>query len=170
MRCFASRACQSMTAEPAHSHVDIKPFIVSQLVNPELARFLYSQIVSSGQSSGIGGTGGRPEQAISIQAHPVTEEISIQLLSRIENEVGALLYPAYSVLQIHGFGETTAAEAPKQDCDVTVDLTLVLEADSPWPLWISHHEISISFMATEADAVIFGGADLTYWRYEFNGG
>lgn len=99
----------------------------------------------------------------------VTEVLLGELLSGVEQFVGAPLLPTHSYTRLYGHGDELTPHTDRPACEVVVSLTLGFDADSPWPLHIRAADHTFRYALNAGDCVIFAGSHCEHWREPFAG-
>ena len=80
-----------------------------------------------------------------------------------EKESNFKLIESYSFLRLYKKFSTLKPHKDREACEVTVSVNV--EADSEWPLFIDDERIIIK----PGDGVLYFGGKLKHWREEYNG-
>ena len=142
--------------------------LLPALLSAAEARMLldYSQaLVARGQHSTDDQVPGAP-----VRYSASRLEILLQdLLPKIEEASGLVLYPTYSYLRVYKRGDALAKHRDRPACEVSVSLCLGYVAEGPWPLWIEGpHGVSAAAMKP-GDALLYRGIECLHWREPFTG-
>jgi hypothetical protein len=130
----------------------------------KLARALLASFRAGHFHSGDRGV----SQSYSKYAHPLTEDLLLELLPRMRAETGQVLEPTYSYLRIYTEGAVLKKHRDREACEFSVTLNLAC-ASEPWPIWIDNGVKSVSIALSPGDGLLYKGCECPHWREVLQG-
>lgn len=106
-------------------------------------------------------------------SHAVYNHISfLELLCEKTPEVSRLIeetvLPTYSYARVYGSGSTLEKHIDRPACEIS--LTLHLDGDKSWPIWIETPDNEKKFVdLNPGDAMLYLGTIAPHWREEYTG-
>lgn len=96
-------------------------------------------------------------------AHPLTENLLLDLLPRMEAETGIKLDPTYSYLRLYTSGAVLERHRDRPACEFSATVNLAVATD-PWPIWIDNGADLASVSLSPGDALLYMGCECPHWR------
>ena len=95
-------------------------------------------------------------------------ELLCELNSEVSNVIGEPVLPTYTYGRIYKNGSTLEKHTDRSACEIS--LTLHLDGDEPWPIWVENvHGKSNCIYLEPGDAMLYLGCVAPHWRDEFEG-
>lgn len=141
--------------------------VIPNFINSERAKLLSEEFKSHCKTQGLPGDGQAPD------SHAVYNHISfLELLCEKTPEVSVLLeetvLPTYSYARVYKQGSVLEKHTDRDACEIS--LTLHLDGDYPWPIWIETPQQEKKFVSLNpGDAMIYLGRIAPHWRDEYKG-
>lgn len=141
--------------------------VVPNFISSDRAKLLAEEFKSHCETQGLPGDNQAPD------SHAVYNHISfLELLCEKTPEVSALLeeivLPTYSYARVYKEGSVLEKHTDRDACEIS--LTLHLDGDYPWPIWIETPQQEKKFVSLNpGDAMFYLGRIAPHWREEYKG-
>ena len=141
--------------------------VVPNFISSDRAKLLAEEFKSHCETQGLPGDNQAPD------SHAVYNHISfLELLCEKTPEVSALLeeivLPTYSYARVYKEGSVLEKHTDRDACEIS--LTLHLDGDYPWPIWIETPQQEKKFVSLNpGDAMLYLGRIAPHWREEYRG-
>jgi hypothetical protein len=141
--------------------------IIPNFISSEKAKYLSEEFKNYCENNSIEGDDQSPN------SYAVYDYISfLELLCEKTPEVSSLLeetvLPTYSYARVYQNKSTLEKHIDRDACEIS--LTLHLDGDYPWPIWIETPQQEKKFVSLNpGDAMLYLGRIASHWRDEYNG-
>ena len=141
--------------------------VIPNFISPARAKLLSNEFKLHCQQQNILGDDQAPN------SHAVYNHISfLELLCEKTPEVSSLLeetvLPTYSYARVYNEGSDLEKHTDRDACEIS--LTMHLDGDYPWPIWIETPQQEKRFVSLNpGDAMIYLGRIAPHWREEYKG-
>jgi hypothetical protein len=141
--------------------------IIPNFISPERSKILSDDFKSYCEKENIIGDDQSPN------SHSVYNHISfLELLCEKTPEVSSLIeetvLPTYAYSRVYKNGTFLEKHVDRDACEIS--LTLHLDGDYPWPIWIETPQKEKKFVSLNpGDAMIYLGKIAPHWRDEYKG-
>ena len=108
------------------------------------------------------------ENSHSIYNYKPALELLCNSTNKVSEVVEELVLPTYTYARVYKEGSVLKKHTDRPSCEVS--LTLHLNGDSPWPIWIKNREgKNVCAELQPGDALLYLGCIAPHWRDEFFG-
>lgn len=141
--------------------------VIPNFISLDRAKVLADEFKSHCENQGFPGDNQAPN------SHAVYNHISfLELLCEKTPEVSSLLeetvLPTYSYARVYKEGSVLEKHTDRDACEIS--LTLHLDGDYPWPIWIETPQQEKKFVSLNpGDAMLYLGRIAPHWRDEYKG-
>jgi predicted 2-oxoglutarate/Fe(II)-dependent dioxygenase YbiX len=141
--------------------------VIPNFISDEKAKILAAEFKDYCESNYLPGDDQAPN------SHAVYNHISfLELLCEKTPEVSTLLeetvLPTYSYARVYKEGSTLEKHTDRDACEIS--LTLHLDGDEPWPIWIENPKGEKNCVGLNpGDALLYLGKIAPHWREEYSG-
>ena len=141
--------------------------VIPNFISSDKAKILAEEFKSHCENQGFPGDNQAPN------SHSVYNHISfLELLCEKTPEVSSLLeetvLPTYSYARVYKEGSILEKHTDRDACEIS--LTLHLDGDYPWPIWIETPQQEKKFVSLNpGDAMLYLGRIAPHWRDEYKG-
>jgi predicted 2-oxoglutarate/Fe(II)-dependent dioxygenase YbiX len=141
--------------------------VIPNFISSDRAKILADEFKSHCENKSFPGDNQAPN------SHAVYNHISfLELLCEKTPEVSSLLeetvLPTYSYARVYKEGSVLEKHTDRDACEIS--LTLHLDGDFPWPIWIETPQQEKKFVSLNpGDAMIYLGRIAPHWREEYKG-
>lgn len=141
--------------------------VIPNFISSDKAKLLAEEFKSHCENQGLSGDNQAPN------SHAVYNHISfLELLCEKTPEVSTLLeetvLPTYSYARVYKEGSVLEKHTDRDACEIS--LTLHLDGDHPWPIWIETPQQEKKFVSLNpGDAMLYLGRIAPHWREEYRG-
>jgi len=141
--------------------------VIPNFISSDKAKLLAEEFKSHCETQGLAGDDQAPD------SHAVYNHISfLELLCEKTPEVSTLLeetvLPTYSYARVYKEGSVLEKHTDRDACEIS--LTLHLDGDYPWPIWIETPQQEKKFVSLNpGDAMLYLGRIAPHWRDEYRG-
>lgn len=95
-------------------------------------------------------------------------ELLCEKTPEISNIIGETVLPTYTYARVYYKGAVLEKHTDRDACEVS--LTVNLDGDYPWPIWIETPEKEKRFVSLNpGDALLYLGCIAPHWRYAYEG-
>lgn len=92
----------------------------------------------------------------------------VEKIPQVEASSEEKVLPTYTYARLYSQGEALPLHADRDACELS--LTLNLDADQPWPIWLKTPDgQSVSVNQQPGDALMYLGCRTPHWREPFEG-
>lgn len=141
--------------------------IIPNFISPERSKILSDEFKLYCEKENLSGDDQSPN------SHSIYNHISfLELLCEKTPEVSTLIeetvLPTYSYARVYKEGSVLESHVDRDACEIS--LTLHLDGDYPWPIWIETPQQEKRFVSLNpGDAMIYLGRIAPHWREEYKG-
>lgn len=141
--------------------------IIPNFISPERSKILSDEFKLYCEKENLLGDDQSPN------SHSIYNHISfLELLCEKTPEVSTLIeetvLPTYSYARVYKEGSVLEKHVDRDACEIS--LTLHLDGDYPWPIWIETPQQEKKFVSLNpGDAMIYLGRIAPHWREEYKG-
>lgn len=141
--------------------------VIPNFISSDRAKILANEFKSHCETQGLSG------DSQAINSHSLYNHISfLELLCEKTPEVSSLLeetvLPTYSYARVYKEGSVLEKHTDRDACEIS--LTLHLDGDYPWPIWIETPQQEKKFVSLNpGDAMLYLGRIAPHWREEYKG-
>jgi hypothetical protein len=141
--------------------------VIPNFISSDRAKILADEFKSHCESNEFPGDNQAPN------SHAIYNHISfLELLCEKTPEVSTLLeetvLPTYSYARVYKEGSVLEKHTDRDACEIS--LTLHLDGDYPWPIWIETPQQEKKFVSLNpGDAMLYLGRIAPHWREEYKG-
>jgi hypothetical protein len=101
--------------------------------------------------------------SFSVDIHPTTEALLVNIQSLVESFTEKQLYPTYSYARIYCKGSKLDKHIDRESCEYSV--TVCIDNDPlPWPIFMESNPVILN----SGDIIIYKGLEADHWREELN--
>lgn len=101
--------------------------------------------------------------SFSVDIHPTTEALLINMQYLVEAVTGKQLYPTYSYARIYCKGSKLDKHIDRESCEYSV--TVCIDNDPyPWPIYMESNPVVLN----AGDIIIYKGLEADHWREELD--
>lgn len=141
--------------------------IIPNFISPERSKILSDEFKLYCEKENLSGDDQSPN------SHSIYNHISfLELLCEKTPEVSTLIeetvLPTYSYARVYKEGSVLENHVDRDACEIS--LTLHLDGDYPWPIWIETPQKEKKFVSLNpGDAMVYLGRIAPHWREEYKG-
>ena len=141
--------------------------VIPNFISQERARHLANDFRQHAEENKFPGDNQAPN------SHAIYNHLSfLELLCEKTPEVSKLIeetvLPTYSYARVYKEGSTLEKHIDRAACEISV--TLHLDGDHPWPIWIETPDHEKKFVSLNpGDAMLYLGTIAPHWRDEYKG-
>jgi hypothetical protein len=141
--------------------------VIPNFITPDRSKILADEFKHHCETNSFPGDNQAPN------SHAVYNHISfLELLCEKTPEVSTLLeetvLPTYSYARVYKEGSVLEKHVDRDSCEIS--LTLHLDGDYPWPIWIETPNQEKKFVSLNpGDAMLYLGRIAPHWRDEYKG-
>jgi Rps23 Pro-64 3,4-dihydroxylase Tpa1-like proline 4-hydroxylase len=141
--------------------------IIPNFISPERSKILSDEFKLYCEKENLSGDDQSPN------SHSIYNHISfLELLCEKTPEVSTLIeetvLPTYSYARVYKEGSVLESHVDRDACEIS--LTLHLDGDYPWPIWIETPQQEKRFVSLNpGDAMIYLGRIASHWREVYKG-
>lgn len=93
----------------------------------------------------------------------------VEKIPEVEAICEERVLPTYTYARLYSHGESLQAHEDRDACELS--LTMNLDADQVWPIWLKTPEgDAVAVHLEPGDAMMYLGCQTTHWREPFQGG
>jgi hypothetical protein len=141
--------------------------IIPNFISPERSKILSDEFKLYCEKENLSGDDQSPN------SHSIYNHISfLELLCEKTPEISTLIeetvLPTYSYARVYKEGSVLENHVDRDACEIS--LTLHLDGDYPWPIWIETPQKEKKFVSLNpGDAMVYLGRIAPHWREEYKG-
>jgi len=141
--------------------------ILKNIIDRDFAIDLGSEFKNDCEDADFAGDG-QARNSHSVYNYKRALELLCELNSEVSNAIGEPVLPTYTYGRIYKNGSTLEKHTDRPACEIS--LTLHLDGDEPWPIWVENvHGKSNCIYLEPGDAMLYLGCVAPHWRDEFEG-
>ena len=152
-----------------HINLASKKYAVfRKLLSADTCRRVTQAVYRSVQSGHLKSGDKWVQQCFTKYAHPLTEDLLLDLLPFMQEQTGKELEPTYSYVRVYLSGADLKKHTDREACEYSVTATLATDP-APWAFWIDNGTERASILLSPGDALLFMGRECPHWREPFQG-
>jgi hypothetical protein len=145
-------------------------FVVKRaVIDADTVRLTYRHVLDRARGPTIAlGDNQIPDAPVGY-ADPLTDTLLEKIRGSVEQNTGLKLWPTYSYFRVYQRGNLLKAHRDRPSCEVSMTVSLGMDAPEPWPIWIAGPMGTSSVSLNPGDGLIYRGCDCYHWREPFGG-
>lgn len=141
--------------------------VIPNFISQERAKHLANDFIQYCKDNELPGDNQAPNSH-SIYNHLDFLELLCEKTPEVSKLIEETVLPTYSYARVYGEGSVLEKHKDRDACEIS--LTLHLDGDQPWPIWIETPDHEKRFVSLNpGDAMLYLGTIASHWREKYTG-